>query len=106
MGASEWLRRAMPEAGIGLFPDIGASFFLRQLPGQLGRYMGLTGERLAGMEVKDAGFATHLIHSSRLPELESRLVALGAGAADLGAVNQLLCELEGPLQAAAGGGGG
>ena len=39
---------AMPEVAIGLFPDIGASFFLPHLPGHLGRYLGLTGARLTG----------------------------------------------------------
>jgi enoyl-CoA hydratase/carnithine racemase len=39
----------MPETAIGLFPDVGASFFLRRLASPaLGRYLGLTGERLSG----------------------------------------------------------
>lgn len=38
----------MPESGIGLFPDVGASFFLHRLPGHLGRYLGLTGQRITG----------------------------------------------------------
>lgn len=40
---------AMPECGIGLFPDVGASYFLPRLPGQLGTFLGLTGTRLKGM---------------------------------------------------------
>ena len=39
---------AMPECGIGLFPDVGASFFLSRLPGKLGLYMALTGARITG----------------------------------------------------------
>src|SRR5690606_40488077 len=37
---------AMPEISIGLFPDVGASWFLNRLPGRLGLFMGLTGARL------------------------------------------------------------
>jgi 3-hydroxyisobutyryl-CoA hydrolase len=42
---------AMPEAGIGLFPDVGGSFFLPRLDGELGTYLGLTGHRLKAEEV-------------------------------------------------------
>ena len=38
----------MPECGIGLFPDVGATHFLPQLPGALGTYLGITGRRLKG----------------------------------------------------------
>ena len=38
----------MPECGIGLFVDIGAAFFLSRLPGELGMYLALTGQRLKG----------------------------------------------------------
>ena len=39
---------AMPECGIGLFPDVGACHFLPRLPGALGFYLALTGARLKG----------------------------------------------------------
>lgn len=60
---------AMPECAIGLFPDIGGSYFLPRLQGGLGMYLGLTGARLYGQEVKKAGLASHYIHSSFLPSL-------------------------------------
>ncbi|KAG2439613.1 hypothetical protein HXX76_004965 [Chlamydomonas incerta] len=104
--ATERTVLAMPEAGIGLFPDIGASFFLHRLPGCLGRYVGLTGERLTGAEVKDAGFATHLVPSARIAELEAALVALGPRAADPSVVDVLIRSFEEPLVVAGGGGGG
>jgi len=44
--ATEKTLFAMPETGIGLFPDVGASFFLSRLTGELGTYLGITGARL------------------------------------------------------------
>jgi 3-hydroxyisobutyryl-CoA hydrolase len=41
---------AIPEAGIGLFPDAGASFFLPRLDGQIGTFLALTGTRLEGIQ--------------------------------------------------------
>ncbi|EFJ52894.1 hypothetical protein VOLCADRAFT_31665, partial [Volvox carteri f. nagariensis] len=99
--ATERTVLAMPESGIGLFPDVGASFFLHRLPGHLGRYMGLTGQRLMGAEVKDAGFATHFIPSARLPDLDRGVLELGPRAADLSLVDALLRSLEPPPSAAA-----
>jgi 3-hydroxyisobutyryl-CoA hydrolase len=42
---------AMPETAIGFFPDVGGSFFLPRLDGQLGAYLGMTGKRLKGLDV-------------------------------------------------------
>ncbi|CDP09332.1 unnamed protein product [Coffea canephora] len=52
---------AMPETALGLFPDIGASYFLSKLPGFLGEYVGLTGARLDGAEMLATGLATHFV---------------------------------------------
>lgn len=46
---------AMPEVAIGLFPDVGASFFLQRLPGALGAYLALTGARLEGEGGRERG---------------------------------------------------
>lgn len=63
---------AMPETGIGFFPDIGASYFLSRLPGGVGSYLGLTGARIGASDALDVGLATHHLSSEaaeRLPEL-------------------------------------
>jgi len=67
---------AMPETTIGFFPDVGGSFFLPRLDGQLGTYLALTSERLKGVNVFYAGIATHYIDSSSLPALTARLAEL------------------------------
>ncbi|KAI3449000.1 hypothetical protein Pfo_005665 [Paulownia fortunei] len=65
---------AMPETALGLFPDVGASYFLSRLPGFFGEYVGLTGTRLDGAEMLACGLATHFVRSERLPLLEEALV--------------------------------
>jgi len=60
---------AMPEVGIGFFPDIGATWILPRLPGELGAYCALTGERFNAADGSAAGIATHRIASERFPEL-------------------------------------
>jgi len=60
---------AMPEVGIGFFPDVGATWFLPRMPGELGTYCALTGERLGVDDAVAAGIATHRISSSRFGEM-------------------------------------
>jgi enoyl-CoA hydratase len=60
---------AMPEVGIGFFPDVGATWFLPRMPGQLGAYCALTGERFNGADAIAAGLATHRIPSECFPDL-------------------------------------
>ena len=67
---------SMPETTIGFFPDVGGSFFLPRLDGQIGTYLALTSERLEGVNAFYAGIATHYIDSSSLPSLTSRLAEL------------------------------
>ncbi|EFP81143.2 uncharacterized protein PGTG_07395 [Puccinia graminis f. sp. tritici CRL 75-36-700-3] len=78
--ATENTRVAMPETAIGLFPDVGASFFLPRLDGELGTYLGLTGTSLYGWGAFQAGIASHYVPSSSLAALEDRLSALSADA--------------------------
>ncbi|KAI1297519.1 enoyl-CoA hydratase/isomerase [Xylaria venustula] len=67
---------SMPETTIGFFPDVGASFFLPRMNGAIGAYLALTSERLTGANVFYSGVATHYLHSTSLPNLESRLAEL------------------------------
>lgn len=72
--ATEQTMFAMPETGIGLFPDVGATRFLNLCPGQIGRYLGLTGARLGPGDALACGFATHFLRRERVPAL---ITALG-----------------------------
>jgi enoyl-CoA hydratase len=67
--AGDTFRFAMPEVGIGFFPDVGATWFLPRLPGELGTYVALTGERLGAAEAVAAGVATHRVSSARFGDL-------------------------------------
>lgn len=86
--ASEHALVAMPETIIGFFPDIGGTFFLPRLPGELGAYLGLTGARVRGADAVRAGFATHYVPRAHIPALNAALAADGAGA--LGAFAETL----------------
>jgi enoyl-CoA hydratase len=66
---------AMPETGIGLFPDVGTSFVLSRLPGCLGLYLALTGARLKAADCLYCGLADAYLTSARLPALEDALAA-------------------------------
>jgi enoyl-CoA hydratase len=67
--AGDRFQFAMPEVGIGFFPDVGASWFLPRLPGELGAYCGLTGERFGIADAVAAGIATHHVPSARFGAL-------------------------------------
>lgn len=75
--ADETMVFAMPETGIGLFPDVGGSFFLPRLPGELGLYAGLTGARLKTADAIFAGVATHVVPAAQRDAL---IAALADGA--------------------------
>jgi enoyl-CoA hydratase len=86
--ATERTLFAMPETGIGLFPDVGAGHFLPRLPGKLGLYLGLAGVRIKAADCLYAGLATHYVPSARL---EALIAALAE--ADLGRGNAAVDEL-------------
>src|SRR5690606_18560050 len=64
---------AMPETGIGLFPDVGGTFFLPRLPGTVGTWLALTGARLKQADVAWCGIASHAVPSARFRELTEAL---------------------------------
>ncbi|KAF8559742.1 3-hydroxyisobutyryl-coenzyme A hydrolase [Imleria badia] len=64
---------AMPETKIGYCPDVGASFFLSRMDGELGAYLALTSDTLVGREVFELGLATHYVPSRTIPSLMDRL---------------------------------
>ncbi|NIA67027.1 enoyl-CoA hydratase/isomerase family protein [Pelagibius litoralis] len=67
--ATEKTMLAMPETGIGLFPDVGGSFFLPRLPGKLGLFLALTGWRLGAADAVYSGLATDFVPSDKIPQL-------------------------------------
>ena len=70
----------MPEAGIGLFPDVGASLFLRRASGHLGLYVALTGTRIGVGDVVASGLLPDYIASADVPNLVAELENLDAEA--------------------------
>tara|TARA_Y100001970_G_scaffold45236_1_gene56731 strand:- start:31612 stop:32724 length:1113 start_codon:yes stop_codon:yes gene_type:complete len=64
---------AMPETGIGLFPDVGGTYFLSRLPGSIGLYIGLTSARLTASDCLNLGIATHFISSNRIDEFTNAI---------------------------------
>jgi len=83
---------AMPETGIGFFPDVGGTYFLPRLPGRIGLYMALTGARLRAADCLYAGIATHYVPADRLEDLKRALADAGlADSADAhGRVGEVL----------------
>lgn len=71
--ATERLSFAMPETGIGLFPDVGGSYFLPRCPGETGMYLGLTGHRLTAADSCYLGIATHHVPVAALADLIAAL---------------------------------
>ncbi|MBC2777401.1 enoyl-CoA hydratase/isomerase family protein [Parasphingopyxis marina] len=71
--ATENTRLAMPETGIGLFPDVGGGWYLSRLPGRTGQFLALTGARLDGAECKALGLATHYLPAEALDEAKVRI---------------------------------
>ncbi len=65
---------AMPETGIGLFPDVGGGWFLPRLPGETGLWLGLTGARLKAADCLRLGLATDYVEAARIEALKAALL--------------------------------
>ena len=87
--ATERTTFAMPETGIGLFPDVGGGWFLSRMPDHMGLWLALTGARIKAADCELLGIATDFVPADRIAELKDGVVA------DTDAVETLLTELEG-----------
>jgi enoyl-CoA hydratase len=86
--ATERITFAMPETGIGLFPDVGGGWFLPRLHGSTGVWLALTGARLKAAGCEILGIATDVVPSTRVADLKAAIVA------DPDAIETLLAERE------------
>jgi len=71
--ATAKLMFAMPEVGIGFFPDVGASWLLPRLPDRIGVYLALTGARIGLDDAMAAGLATHAVEEGRMDDIAAAL---------------------------------
>lgn len=87
--ATERTTFAMPETGIGLFPDVGGGWFLPRMPGHIGVWLALTGARIKAADCELTGLATDFVESAKIPELKAAIIA------DPAALDGVLTEYEG-----------
>jgi enoyl-CoA hydratase len=73
--ATERTTFAMPETGIGLFPDVGGGWYLSRMPGHIGLWLALTGARIKAADCELVGVATDYVESARVPELKAAILA-------------------------------
>jgi enoyl-CoA hydratase len=70
---------AMPEVGLGFFPDVGGTWLLSHSPGEIGTYFGLTGQTMNGPDAIHAGFADAVVPSGKLAALREALIKVRPG---------------------------
>ena len=76
---TERTKLAMPEVGLGFFPDVGGTWLLSLSPGEIGTYFGLTGQTMNGPDAVYAGFADAVVPSAKLPALREVLTRIRPG---------------------------
>lgn len=86
--ATERTTFAMPETGIGLFPDVGGGWYLSRMPEHIGLWLALTGARIKAASCELLGVATDYVESARIAELKAGILA------DPARTETLLTELE------------
>ncbi|KXG80279.1 enoyl-CoA hydratase/isomerase family protein [Pseudomonas mosselii] len=90
---TERSRLGMPEVGIGYFPDVGGSYFLPRVPGELGIYLGVSGSQIKAADALYCGLADWYVDSEKLAVLDDRLDRLAFGANPLKDLQGLLAGL-------------
>jgi enoyl-CoA hydratase len=88
--ATERLMFAMPETAIGLFPDVGGTWFLNKCPGETGLYLALTGARIGAADAAALGLATHVVPSDQTEALEAALADAALAADPQGGVARVV----------------
>lgn len=83
--ATDRTKLAMPEVGLGFFPDVGGTWLLSRSPGEIGTYFGLTGQTMNGPDAIHAKFADAVVPAAKWPELREALTKVrpGVTAADV-----------------------
>jgi enoyl-CoA hydratase len=76
---TERTKLAMPEVGLGFFPDVGGTWLLSRSPGEIGTYFGLTGQTMNGPDAIHSGFADAVVPSAKWPELREALTKVRPG---------------------------
>jgi len=76
---TEKTKLAMPEVGLGFFPDVGGTWLLSRIPGEIGSYFGLTGQTMNGPDAIFARFADAVVPSTKLPALREALTSVRPG---------------------------
>lgn len=81
--ATERTTFAMPETGIGLFPDVGGGWYLPRLPGRVGAWLATTGARIDGADCAAIGIATHYMASDKIDTVKAGILADPLGLAEI-----------------------
>jgi enoyl-CoA hydratase len=76
---TEKTKLAMPEVGLGFFPDVGGTWLLSHSPGEVGTYFGLTGQTMNGPDAVYARFADAVVPSGQLAALREALTKVRPG---------------------------